>query len=374
MANTFLTPSIIAREALMRLQANLVMGGLVHRNYSQEYQKVGDTVTIRKPINFTAKDFVQGTGIEVQNATETSTSVTLDKWKDVSFELTTLERALKLEEISQKLIDPAMRAIAQVMDEDLLKLYVDVPHFNGTCGTTPSGISAFTGSLEGLDTRKVPMGDRQIVFGPVANAKLLELDSINSAEKSGTTEALRNASMGRIMGMDTYMDQNVQSHSIGTVSPGAGTGWAVSGSTATGSTTALIDTTTGSGTIKKGTLFTVAGDTTKYVLTADATVASNQLSIAFHPAVVTAWADNAVVTIYANHVANLAFHPNAFALVTRPLEPPMGGARGEVIAYNGIAVRVVYDYNITYKKDIVSLDVLYGVKTLEDDMAQRIVG
>ena len=46
MANTFLTPSIIANEALMVLQANMVMADLVHRDYSSEFVNVGDTITV----------------------------------------------------------------------------------------------------------------------------------------------------------------------------------------------------------------------------------------------------------------------------------------------------------------------------------------
>lgn len=57
MANTFLTPDIIAKEALMVLENNLVMAGLVHRDYSPEFAKVGDTITIRKPAKFIAKNF-----------------------------------------------------------------------------------------------------------------------------------------------------------------------------------------------------------------------------------------------------------------------------------------------------------------------------
>lgn len=57
MPNTFLTPNIIAREALIVLENNLVMANLVHRDYSDEFAQVGDTVTIRKPAKFTAKNF-----------------------------------------------------------------------------------------------------------------------------------------------------------------------------------------------------------------------------------------------------------------------------------------------------------------------------
>ena len=47
MANTLITPSIIAKEALFQLENNLVMGDKVHRQYRDEFVKIGDTVTVR---------------------------------------------------------------------------------------------------------------------------------------------------------------------------------------------------------------------------------------------------------------------------------------------------------------------------------------
>lgn len=68
--NKFLTPDIIARESLMILQSNTVMAGLVYRDYEEEFgpSKVGDTITIRKPATFEAKEFSGHT--EVQDAKE----------------------------------------------------------------------------------------------------------------------------------------------------------------------------------------------------------------------------------------------------------------------------------------------------------------
>ena len=52
--NTLLSPTIIAKEALMQLVNNLVMGANVHRRYKNEFKKVGGTITIRKPVKFRA--------------------------------------------------------------------------------------------------------------------------------------------------------------------------------------------------------------------------------------------------------------------------------------------------------------------------------
>ena len=73
MGNTFLTPKIIANEALMVLESQLTMAGLVHRDYSDEFVKVGDTITVRKPAKFVSKNFVGST--HVQDITEGSVDV-----------------------------------------------------------------------------------------------------------------------------------------------------------------------------------------------------------------------------------------------------------------------------------------------------------
>ena len=125
MANTILTPDIIAREALMVLRNNAVMANLVHRDYSNEFVAgVGDTITIRKPATFTAKEF-SGT-ISVQDATENSVTVKMDKFLDVSFAVTAKELTMDIADFSTQFIVPAMQAFADKVDGYLLGLASDV--------------------------------------------------------------------------------------------------------------------------------------------------------------------------------------------------------------------------------------------------------
>ena len=115
MPNTILTPDIIAREALMVLRNNAVMPKLVHRDYSSEFVAgVGDTITIRKPATFEAKEFTEE--IEVQDATESGVSVKMDKHLDVSFSVTAKELSLEIEEFSKQFVVPAMQAFLDKVD------------------------------------------------------------------------------------------------------------------------------------------------------------------------------------------------------------------------------------------------------------------
>ena len=103
MPNSLLTADVIAREALMVLEANMVMGGLVHRDYDNEFVAgVGDTVTIRKPAKFVAHNFTDH--ITRQDASEGKASVKLDHWRDVSVNGTANATDLKdIANISKKL-------------------------------------------------------------------------------------------------------------------------------------------------------------------------------------------------------------------------------------------------------------------------------
>lgn len=65
----------------------------------------------------------------------------------------------------------------------------------------------------------------------------------------------------------------------------------------------------------------------------------------------------------------VAFHKTAFALVTRTLEIPPGAQDATIMEYKGFALRVVYDYDIKFKQTVVSVDCLYGTKTLDPNRA-----
>ena len=61
MANTFITPTVIAKAAVRILDNELVMARQVYRAYESEFDKTvngykpGQTINIRKPTQFTVR-------------------------------------------------------------------------------------------------------------------------------------------------------------------------------------------------------------------------------------------------------------------------------------------------------------------------------
>ena len=211
MANTILTPDIIAREALMVLRNNAVMANLVHRDYSEEFVAgVGDTITIRKPATFEAKEYAGS--ITVQDATESGVAVKMDKHLDVSFAVTAKQLTMDIEDFSKQLLIPAMQAFADKVDQYLLGLKADITN------KVPATAAAQNDVIDArafLTKAAAPLTERRFVYGTDMETKLLKTDLFTSAEKVGDEgTALREASLGRKYGMDFYVDQNADTAGI----------------------------------------------------------------------------------------------------------------------------------------------------------------
>ena len=140
-----------------------------------------------------------------------------------------------------------------------------------------------------------------------------------------------------------------------------------------------MDAFTGSETFKAGDTFSVAGDTQKYAVTADLPLTTGAGTIAFTPAAKVAWADDAVITveqIASKPTENLAFHRGAFALAMAPLSQ-LGNQLGAKVAtavdpITGLALRSTMWYEEATAEIHVRIDALWGVKTLNPDLACRL--
>lgn len=214
MVNALLTPAVIAKAALATLYEVTIGAQLVHRDYDTEFvSKVGDTVTVRRPATFEAKEFDPATGIEIQNATETGVPVVLNHFADTSFAVTSRDMTLKVENFAEQLLDPAMESIAQKIDRDLFKEFrAGITQTVGAkAGREYNAPEALIDAATILNINAVPTTERRAVIGPQMNGDWLDTDLLKQANTSGSTEALREAYLGRrLFGFDPYWSQHIE--------------------------------------------------------------------------------------------------------------------------------------------------------------------
>ena len=90
-SNALLTPALITKETLVILENNLVMAGKVNRQFENQFVKIGNAVTIRKPNRFIV---TRGPGLVIQNISEPSTSLTISNQVHVDFQFSSQDLTL----------------------------------------------------------------------------------------------------------------------------------------------------------------------------------------------------------------------------------------------------------------------------------------
>lgn len=359
MANTILTPSIVANEALMVLQSNLTMANLVHRDYSDEFVKVGDTITVRKPATFVAKNFTGQTS--AQDVTEGSVTVKMDRFRDVTVNVSSKEMTLDIKDFSTQVITPAMQAIAQAIDQDLLAVGVSKAGKTAAVSGTPV-IGDVANVGKALDQSKAPRANRRLILPPTTLYKYNTLDNFAKQCYKGDSEALKESEIGKVYTCETFMSQNCpenQNASAGSVSSYkvVGTAGATEFTVSNGSAQ--------TGTIKVGDQLIVNGYL--YTCTEDLTLVSGAGTLKVDQNIPETISTAVAVTVI-NKAHALGFHRNGLALVTRNLELPMGNKQSYIASADGLGVRVVFDYDSTTKTDKVSFDIIYGIKELDENL------
>ena len=370
MANEFVTVKEFARQALPRLMEHLVFPHLIHKDFSDDFAaRRGDTIQVRKPVVLEARDFDPAQGVSAQDLVESTVDVTLDKIATVDVGIEALQGAACVDDLTRLFIDPAAAALARKINEDGLKLYQDIYASVGKAGETPASLSVFAQTRKALNEQKAPVSGRVAVWDPEADAAFTSIDAIVHAEKAGSNQALREGSIGRVMGMEHYMSQAVCQHKTGITEA---EGVKLAASVEAGDHTLSLNGAKLSGMLKKGDLLKIGGKT--YSVSQDTQeAAGNMIADVKVSPLLPQLSGGEEVALIGNHTANLAFHPMAFAFVTRPLAAP-AGVESYVTHYNGISLRVVRGYDMQHKREMLSMDVLYGFKTLYPELAVRVLG
>jgi hypothetical protein len=410
MANQLLTISKITNEALMVLENELTFTGQVERKYDDQFAvvgaKIGNTINVRKPGRFIG---TTGPALNVEDFNETSVPVTLSTQFHVDTQFTTQDLALSLDSFSDRVLKPAIAAIANKVDADGLTMAKNATaNTVGTAGTTPNALLTFLTAQAFLDSEGAPRdGKRSCIIEPFTSASIVDSLKGLFVPSNVIADQYKKGMMGRDSGgMNWYMDQNVVNQTYGT---SAGTA-VVATTTATGfltsgwaSTSTISLTSTGAVSLNVGDTIQIAGvfavnpqnraayGTNKlrsFVVTTAASGTGATFNVVVSPAVITAGqfqnvsipttSATAAVTFFNKtgtvSPQNIVMHKNAFTLACADLELPdgvhfAGRASDKEL---GLSIRVVRQYTINNDSIPTRLDVLYGWAPLYPELACRV--
>lgn len=423
-----LIPELWAMESLLQLQKLSVMPWLVYRDFDQMVANYGDTVNAYLPSNFKLTRKSPTDDVETQDATSTSVPVKMNQHLVVSFVIRDGEESKAFKDLIAVYLVPAMRTIAEGIDKMLTS---QVYHFieNSVGSVETSATAATLSKMKALLTNnRVPVTDRNNVITADTEAELTALDlfvGANTVGDEGT--ALREGSLGRKFGANNIVDIAIPSLKgstaglIKTVDHAAGYPVGYTGAI-------TLDTGTAHGAqdvvVIGGSVYTVASATVTSVTLneplkaplADGATISAVQNATVGAAYAAGYAKGVVITgvrgvvgeglrtatgklytiievlgadtylldipleealtngqklgVFPDADYNFSFHSNALALVTRPLAPPKAGtgAMSAVVDDNGVGVRVVITYDGKAQGHRVTIDLLAGVKVLNNKL------
>ena len=237
-----LVPELWAQESLAVLEENMVAGLLVHRDFEDEIANFGDTVNTRKPGEFNAKRKGANDSVTVQAANSTNIPVKLDQHVHTSFLIRDGEESKSFNSLVDDYLSPAMIAQASFVDKIVLGQF---PAFLANQYGDVDGLSGSTakeyilGARQVLNENKAHVSGRNFVWCPSGETAALNTDIFLTADRVGDDgSALREASLGRKLGFDHFMAQNMSDYADSDV---AASGAINGGSVTKGTTTVTVD-------------------------------------------------------------------------------------------------------------------------------------
>jgi hypothetical protein len=380
---TAVIPTLYA-QGLMALRSLLVMPRLVMNDFGTEVRAKGEIIQVPLPSLMTTTAVVPAAyAPDPQNVAPTTASIPLDSWYESSFTLTEKEAAQIIAGIVPMQLSGAMQAMAFQINGAIMGNYVYVGSIVGTPGTTPFASSPAVATQAGtvLTNALAPLMDRKIVLNPTAYGTAVVLPQFAYAMYAGDKDAIDRAEIKQKFGFDWNQDQQVPSNTAGALT-GTVTANGAQAASPVGtisSTVSIATAASSSFAPAPGNLITFAGDTQTYSVVSGAALgASVNGSFVIAPGKLVALAGGEAVTITASHVANLAFHKQAFAFASRPLVNDRLGGRDPDLEHmesdpvSGLTMRLIIREE--YHRTRVAFDVLWGTAPIRPALACRIAG
>ena len=364
MSNTFVTPTVVVRDAGIIFMANAVIPRLISRDHEAEFvgKKTGGTITVTYMSEQEAREFSSTTTAD--NIVENEVELTLEKHFYVRHTLTTAESTLSIDDYSKKVTGPAIRALVKAADVYLAQKASEgyARNIVGTEGTAPATIEDILIGRKKLQDNLAQTDQPIGLIGTSAEAAFLALAQFTSKDYTRGTSGIEAAQLEKRFGINWFTDQNCTNHDRGDI---AGTvlvdniaDWQI------GDTTVHMDGfTAATGTVHAGTRFTVAGTATIYTITADATLAGNECDVVVTPAMTAIETDGDAITFKAAATQDFIYDKRSFiGAIIAPAPLKIGSS---VSQQNGMGVRYTESSSISTLTDDVVYDILVGAKVMQ---------
>ena len=410
MSNTIKTLAAgdITRKSLAILHNKLVFCKTINRQYDDRFArsgaKNGGTLLIREPNQFTVRS---GAVMDTQDVTETTQTLTVATQRGIDVNFSSVELTLSMDDFAERILEPAMARLAAELDKIVITASMkDVyNHVLGTKGSPSSLVDVRTARAK-LNQGMAPSGNRTMLLESLSMNNVVADSKALFSPSSEIAKQYEQGLVGHAAGFTFRETEMIPTITGGTMADTDAALVDTSSAIVSGTATIALTSATTAGTVKAGQVFTIAdvfavNPETKvayphlqqWVITADGVASGGNITLNVSPtpytsgakqnvSLVSAGASKAVLmetvggsgTISVPYNQGLAYHKDAFTLVTADLEMPRGAHFAARKSYDGISMRIWRDGDIINDKFPCRIDILFGYKTLRPEWASRLSG
>jgi len=204
---------LVAADALPALVGNLVMGNLVNRDYEPTLAQAGDTVNIPIPPTLVANNLAEGGTVQTQNPNLGNAQITLSTHVEATFQIPDVTKVLAVPDLLSIYMQPAVAAIAEKIETDLLGLYASFTA-NAPVGTAGTALTeaAVDAAETALFQTKVPASEpKYLVVDAATYSQLRQIPRFSEFQTAGEAglRALIEGSVGKIKDFFVFRSQFV---------------------------------------------------------------------------------------------------------------------------------------------------------------------
>lgn len=376
MSNIWEHPSVIAMEALTHLEDALVIAPLCAKDKTSDFTnkangwKVGDSVSFRTHGEYEVDEFTAGGSISTQSIGTSTRSMSIEKHFDISVEVGAREYSLDLDSFVEQVIQPATYKLAEQVDTYIGTKLLEAAggYYSSALFETASDIALARKAaiIQQLSMNRFCLVDLDV------EATLLGQTWFNQSQtRGGDGEmTLRNAEMGRVMGMDWFSSiafpTNSAAHTCGTMV--CQTNNVTATKNLIGDTSLIVDTQTSGRVLYVGDRLQIAGVRRPLKVKTAIPSTTSTTEIELVDPITEVIPDNAAVTVL-GHGEDVTYHgiimdDRSLAVAFPMLDLPEDRVAATA-SNNGISIRIVKGYDLSSKKTTMSMDLLCGSFALD---------
>jgi hypothetical protein len=204
-ANEFIKADQIVMAAQLLLQREIVLPRLVFTQPGNAFVgALDDTITLKVPavLSSRTRTMRSNTALTFDELAETKVAVKLDTHVYQGLNIRDEELTLDIIDFSTQVLKPQMHAVAEGL-EDVIVAALEAADPEATdidVGDSDEPYDVAVEAAKELNDQNVPRAGRVLLLGSRLEAEFLKSDKLSKVNESGTSDALRDATITRVAG------------------------------------------------------------------------------------------------------------------------------------------------------------------------------